>query len=265
MTSHIVVPAIDPELPATLSPKVLSVLREQLGFDGVVVTDALDMAGASGDRGIPEAAVLALVAGARPALPRRRQGRRPRPRGAGGDRGRGRGPAGCRSSGWSRPRTTSPGWSRTPGPRRQTGASSSPVAQLAGARAAVTVEGDLPRLGRAWVVAVDTAANIAVGDGPLGPAGRPRRRPGPGALAGVPADRPLVVQVRDAHRHPDGRRAAGRGRRRGPPAVVVEWGWPGDVRRPPAEDLHPRRLPTGARRRDRAADGDGVGPVTARP
>ena len=63
MTSHIVVPAIDPDRPATLSPLVLGMLREVLGFDGVVVSDALDMAGASAVLGIPDAAVLALAAG----------------------------------------------------------------------------------------------------------------------------------------------------------------------------------------------------------
>jgi beta-N-acetylhexosaminidase len=64
MTSHILVPSIDPALPATLSAPVLSLLRDDLGFTGAVVSDALDMAGASGDgRGIPEAAVLALAAG----------------------------------------------------------------------------------------------------------------------------------------------------------------------------------------------------------
>lgn len=64
MTSHILVPSIDPGLPATLSAPVLSILRESLGFTGAIVSDALDMAGASGGgRGIPEAAVLALAAG----------------------------------------------------------------------------------------------------------------------------------------------------------------------------------------------------------
>ncbi|MCA0296781.1 MAG: hypothetical protein LCH96_15995 [Actinobacteria bacterium] len=63
MTSHILVPSIDPELPATLSGRVLRVLREDLGFTGAIVSDALDMAGASRGRGIPEAAVLALAAG----------------------------------------------------------------------------------------------------------------------------------------------------------------------------------------------------------
>ena len=65
MTSHIVVPALDPEHPATFSTRILTgLLREELGFDGVIVTDALDMAGASGGRGIPAAAVAALAAGA---------------------------------------------------------------------------------------------------------------------------------------------------------------------------------------------------------
>ncbi len=64
MTSHILLPQIDPENPATLSATVLQgVLREELGFEGVIVSDALDMKGASGDVGIPEAAVLALAAG----------------------------------------------------------------------------------------------------------------------------------------------------------------------------------------------------------
>ncbi len=63
MTSHILLPAIDPELPATLSAAVLRLLRGDLGFTGAIVSDALDMAGASGGRGIPEAAVLTLAAG----------------------------------------------------------------------------------------------------------------------------------------------------------------------------------------------------------
>lgn len=64
MTSHILLPELDPSAPATMSRAILiGLLREQLGFDGVIVTDALDMRGASGDIGIPEAAVRALTAG----------------------------------------------------------------------------------------------------------------------------------------------------------------------------------------------------------
>ncbi len=65
MTSHIVLPALDPDSPATMSRAVLTdLLRGRLGFEGVIVSDALDMAGASGEIGIPAAAVRALAAGA---------------------------------------------------------------------------------------------------------------------------------------------------------------------------------------------------------
>ena len=63
MTSHVVLGALDADRPATFSPAVIAVLRDELGFEGVVVSDALDMAGASGGTGVPEAAVRALAAG----------------------------------------------------------------------------------------------------------------------------------------------------------------------------------------------------------
>ncbi|MFB2585672.1 glycoside hydrolase family 3 protein [Herbiconiux liukaitaii] len=64
MTSHILVPSIDAEAPATFSPAILQgLLRGELGFTGVIVSDALDMAGASAETGIPTAAVRALAAG----------------------------------------------------------------------------------------------------------------------------------------------------------------------------------------------------------
>lgn len=64
MTSHILLPAVDPERPATFSRTILhDVLRDRLGFTGVVVSDALDMRGASGGIGVAEAAIRALDAG----------------------------------------------------------------------------------------------------------------------------------------------------------------------------------------------------------
>jgi beta-N-acetylhexosaminidase len=64
MTSHILAPQLDPNHPATFSPVVLNdLLREELGFSGVVVSDALDMVGASGSLGIAGAAVAALRGG----------------------------------------------------------------------------------------------------------------------------------------------------------------------------------------------------------
>jgi beta-glucosidase-like glycosyl hydrolase len=65
MTAHIRVPALTGATPATLSPAAITgLLRGTLGYDGVVVTDALDMRAASGAMGIPEASVRALAAGA---------------------------------------------------------------------------------------------------------------------------------------------------------------------------------------------------------
>ena len=63
MTSHVLLPALDPNLPATFSRPVVDLLRRDLGFDGLLVSDALDMKGASAGRGEPAAAVLALSAG----------------------------------------------------------------------------------------------------------------------------------------------------------------------------------------------------------
>jgi beta-N-acetylhexosaminidase len=65
MTSHILFQALDPLLPATLSPTIITgLLRRKLGFDGVVVTDCLEMWGVAMKWGTPEAAVLAAIAGA---------------------------------------------------------------------------------------------------------------------------------------------------------------------------------------------------------
>ncbi len=65
MTSHVLLEAFDDQEPATLSRAVLTgLLRDELGFGGVIVTDALDMAGASAVHGIGGAAVLSLAAGA---------------------------------------------------------------------------------------------------------------------------------------------------------------------------------------------------------
>lgn len=65
MTAHLMLPALDPRRPATLSPAVLTdLLRRDLGFGGLVVTDALVMEAIAAHHGPGEAAVLALEAGA---------------------------------------------------------------------------------------------------------------------------------------------------------------------------------------------------------
>jgi len=64
MPGHLRVPELTGALPATLSPAaVTGLLRGELGFTGVVICDALEMKAASAVFGIPEAAVLAVIAG----------------------------------------------------------------------------------------------------------------------------------------------------------------------------------------------------------
>ncbi|TCO49594.1 beta-N-acetylhexosaminidase [Kribbella antiqua] len=66
MTAHIVVPSLDPTgVPATLSKPILTgVLRNQLGFKGLIITDALEMAAVRLQYGDAEVAVRAIEAGA---------------------------------------------------------------------------------------------------------------------------------------------------------------------------------------------------------
>jgi beta-N-acetylhexosaminidase len=64
MTAHLLLPALDPERPATLSRRIVTgLLREELGFEGVVFTDALNMRAVSERYSPAEAALVALQAG----------------------------------------------------------------------------------------------------------------------------------------------------------------------------------------------------------
>jgi len=65
MTSHAIYPALDHELPATLSPTVLTkVLRERMGFRGLTVTDDLEMGAIVTDRSVADGALESFQAGA---------------------------------------------------------------------------------------------------------------------------------------------------------------------------------------------------------
>jgi beta-N-acetylhexosaminidase len=66
MTAHVRFPAVEPTgLPATLSPRVLTdLVRRELGFDGVVITDCLEMQAIQGTVGTVRGAVMAVAAGA---------------------------------------------------------------------------------------------------------------------------------------------------------------------------------------------------------
>ncbi|MFZ6844533.1 glycoside hydrolase family 3 protein [Undibacterium sp. RuTC16W] len=65
MTAHIVYPALDADYPATMSKKILTgILRDEWNYQGVVITDGMDMHAIAGRYGAGKAAVIALDAGA---------------------------------------------------------------------------------------------------------------------------------------------------------------------------------------------------------
>ncbi len=64
MTAHVLVPSLDDERPSTLSPKVVqALLRDELGFEGVILSDDLEMKAVSAHYPVPESAVEAIRAG----------------------------------------------------------------------------------------------------------------------------------------------------------------------------------------------------------
>ena len=68
MTAHILIPSLD-DRPATISPAIVSgILKGELGHRGLVFTDDMEMKGISVPRGVPDAAVQAIIAGCDVAL-----------------------------------------------------------------------------------------------------------------------------------------------------------------------------------------------------
>jgi beta-N-acetylhexosaminidase len=64
MTAHILIPALDPDRPATLSPRIVDgMLKQSLGYGGLVLSDDLDMRAISAKYGTSEATVAAIAAG----------------------------------------------------------------------------------------------------------------------------------------------------------------------------------------------------------
>ena len=64
MVTHILNPQLDPNLPTSLSPNVVTgILRKQLNFKGVIISDTLWMGGISNTYSLAQAAVLAVKAG----------------------------------------------------------------------------------------------------------------------------------------------------------------------------------------------------------
>ena len=63
MTAHVLFPKLDPKRPATLSPAVMAVLRDELGYDGLVISDDLEMKAVADHFSVEQRSVGALEAG----------------------------------------------------------------------------------------------------------------------------------------------------------------------------------------------------------
>ncbi|MEU1280695.1 glycoside hydrolase family 3 protein [Streptomyces sp. NPDC005805] len=253
MSAHILVPALDPERPGTLSRRILTeLLRGELGYDGLIVTDGMEMRAISGTYGLEHGVVLAVAAGAdaicvggglndegtvlslRDALVAAVvSGELPEERLAdAADRVR-------RLARW------------TAGARAAAGSPPDPEIGLRAARRAVTVTragSAAPVTGPVHVATFAPEPNIAVGDETPwgveadlarllpGTRGGSYRGPGAGAEALAAAgDRRIVAVVRDEHRHPWMRSALDTILAARPDTVVVEMGVP---QSPPRGALH---------------------------
>lgn len=64
MLGHLLLPALDPDAPATVSPAAVRLLRKELGFNGLIVTDAMEMRAVKDRYGLERAVVLSVSAGA---------------------------------------------------------------------------------------------------------------------------------------------------------------------------------------------------------
>lgn len=248
MTGHLLVPALDPELPATLSPRILGgLLRDELGFNGVVVTDAVEMRAVADRYGFAGAAVRALAAGADAIC-------------VGGERAAEADAAELRDAivaavlAGELPEERLAeaakrvgqlaAWSVAARADRAApvrGGAGSAIG-LAAARRAVRVAAGadrLPLAGPAHVVEFAPPRNIAIGEETPWGIAAPLAGLLPGtttaryAEAELPADPaagsaggPLVLVVRDLHRHEWMRTAVGRALAARPDAVVVELGVP---------------------------------------
>lgn len=256
MTAHVRVPALTGEAPATLSAAAIThLLRKRMGFDGVVVTDALEMRAISDTVGIPEGAVRSLAAGAdllclgaaqdaavvsavRDAIVAAvRSGRLPAARlEEAQDRVRrlhswlARAPTrsldGAGGGGGGGAGGGGDGGGADPGDQR---------IGLAAARRAVRSAGRPAALRAPLIVEIEAPAMMAAGPVPWGFAGLlpgaevVRVVPDPataGSLLDRAARRSLVIVVRDAHRHPGARRLVSALLTVRPDATLVEMGLP---------------------------------------
>jgi beta-N-acetylhexosaminidase len=238
MPGHLLVPALD-GAPASVSPRILGdLLRDELGFGGAVVTDALDMGAIGGPAGIPAAVVRALAAGADLCC------LGPDNTGDLLDACLDAVEAAVAAGTLAEPRLEDA--ARRVAALAPAGVPEHPGGDLAAlgaeaARRALRVDGDVPAaVAGAHVVELDGPANIAAGSVPWGAAASILRRD-PAATATrvaegddravasallAAAGRPLVVVSRDAPRRPAQAAALATLLAARPDAVLVDMGWP---------------------------------------
>ncbi len=252
MSGHLLVPVLDPDLPASLSRRILTgLLRDELGFAGVVVTDAVEMRAVADRYGFAGAAVRALAAGADAIC-------------VGGERADEDAAQQLRDAivaavvagelpeerlvEAAKRVSLLASWtaaSRGARPARQPAPGGGSAIGFAAARRAVRIttggagRGTLPLTGPAHVVEFESPRNIAIGaETPWGVAA-PLAELLPGTTAvryaedDAPTDpvagahgRHVVLVVRDLHRHPLVQAAVTRALAARPDAVVVELGVP---------------------------------------
>jgi beta-N-acetylhexosaminidase len=242
MPGHLRVTGLTGDLPASLSAAAIALLRSSLGFDGVVVTDALEMRAVRDPFGIPGAAVRAVAAGndllclgrdvpedgylaVRAALVHAV---------GAGDSGALPGSrleeAAARVAAL-RAQVSSGGPRSSAGPARPGASGLADGIGLEGARRALSVTGALPELRDPVVVEVEPPVNIAAGNARWGLGGRRvAAAPDPGVAASGAlkdaAGRSLVLVVRDAHRSPATRALVTSVLAERPDTVLVEMGLP---------------------------------------
>jgi beta-N-acetylhexosaminidase len=245
MPGHLRVAGLTGGLPATWSAAAITgLLRGELGFTGVVITDALEMRAVADPHGLPEAAVAAVAAGADLLCLGRDQDEEMylavRDAIAGAITG-GRLPAERVADAGARVAELR-SWlaRRQPGTVAPAGMRHDIQAGLVAARRALRVTGLSRPLADPVVVELRPLRNIAVGSVPWGlepwldgnvyridtAAGDTEQSAVLGDVLARAAGRPLVVVVRDAHRHPAARAAATALFAARPDAVLVEMGLP---------------------------------------
>ncbi|WP_369273324.1 glycoside hydrolase family 3 protein [Streptomyces sp. R11] len=243
MSAHILVPALDPDHPATLSRPVLTdLLRGELGYTGLIVTDGMEMQAIAATYGIERGSVLAIAAGADAicvggGLADDETVRRLRDALVAAVRA-GELPEERLADAAERVRELAHWTATVPGAE---GEARSDVGLVAARRAlrATGAEGFTPLTEAPYVAAFTPVANIAVGDEtPWGVAAElARLLPGTetagytGQEAGLEAlqaaaGRRIVAVVRDEHRHPWMATALDTLLRSRPDTVVVEMGVP---------------------------------------